>query len=167
MSNVSRCLANPIKLNRYVPDAFPRKVIFRSAMLAAARSARRWTQTCSKSRPQIAIVELVDGLESLLPKGRSYADLEKPAPWVLPKDLDQACMNKLPVRPVVARRRMATIKWDVVTVTIHQSTRSWSEGYSSHAVRTAKRPTFPVTIRDGQCQAVSGEHRKPRMAKLR
>lgn len=39
------------QVNRYVPEAFPRKVIFRSAIPAAARSARRSAQTRSKSKP--------------------------------------------------------------------------------------------------------------------
>lgn len=58
----------------------------------------------------IVDAELVDDPEPLLPERRPYADLEKSAPRILLKDLDKPCMNRLPVRAVVARRRMAPAK---------------------------------------------------------
>lgn len=58
----------------------------------------------------IADVELVDSPEPLLPEGRPYADLEKAAPRILLKQLDQPNMNRLPVWSVVAGQRMATLR---------------------------------------------------------
>lgn len=89
------------------------------------------------------------------------------APRILSKDLDQSSLNRVPVGKVVAGQRMVTVKTDVVTLTIHQLSRSWSERYGWHTVRTAKSPTFPATTSDGQRRAVSGGHRKPGMAKVR
>lgn len=115
----------------------------------------------------IADVELVDGPEPLLPKARFYANLEKTAPRMLSKQLDQPSLNRVPVGKLVAGQRMVTVKKDVVTLTVHQLSRSWSERYGWHAGRTAKSPTFPATISGGQCRAVSGGHRKPGVAKVR
>ncbi|WP_245475156.1 MULTISPECIES: hypothetical protein [unclassified Bradyrhizobium] len=65
--------------------------------------------------------EIVDGPEPLLPECWSYADLEKAASGILSKYLKQACMNRTPIRTVVARQSMASVKQEVVMVNIHQS----------------------------------------------
>lgn len=101
---------------------------------------------------------------NVLPEGRPYADLEKAAPRILPKDLHQACMNRLPVRSVVAGQRMAPVKQNGQSSSIASQL---LRKYIWDAVRTAKSPTFPATSNDGQSRAVSGEHRKPRMPEVR
>ncbi|MGY4319499.1 hypothetical protein [Bradyrhizobium sp. JR3.5] len=62
----------------------------------------------------IVDAEVVDGPEPLLSEDWSYADLEKAASRILSKDAEQARMNRVPIRTVVARQRMASVKEDVV-----------------------------------------------------
>lgn len=153
MSKVSRFLASLIRLNRYVPDGFPRKGDVSIGDAGRRQIGPALGANMFEIQAHIVDAALVDDPEPLLPRGRPYADLEKAAPRILSKDLHQACMNRLPVRSVIARQRMAPVKQGVVTVNLHQSLRSWSENTSGmpyarpRAPPSRLRPAWPMSGR--------------------
>lgn len=153
-----------IRLNRYVPDGFPRKAMFRSAMPAAARSARRSAQTCSKS---------------------------KPTKW-MPRSLMALNRSCLKVGPTPVSRKRHPDSVEGSSLGVHEPTACtpgscWAEdgsrqigrrdGHNSsivsrlvrkyiwYAVCTAKSTTFPATSNDGQSRAVSGRTLQAQNAK--